>query len=306
MDLSYVIPVYMGEESIEELTEKLVEISKKLNLSFEILLVDDGSKDRSWKKIQSLSDKHKMVKGVRLSRNFGQHYAISAGLEFCTGEHVIVMDCDLQDLPEEVPRLMEEANKGFDVVLARRRQRNDSSMRKILSRMFYQFLSYISGINHDSGVANFGVYSKRVVQAVNAMGDDSRYFPSMVKWVGFESSTIDVTQGKRNSGKSNYDFKRLTKLALDIILSFSDKPLVFAAKAGATISAISFSFALYIFFRAINGQISALGYPSLMVSIWFLAGLILLTISIVGLYVGKTFENSKQRPRFIVMETTRQ
>jgi len=306
LDLSYVIPVYMGEESIEELTEKLVEISKKLNLSFEILLVDDGSKDRSWKKIQSLSDKHKMVKGVRLSRNFGQHYAISAGLEFCTGEHVIVMDCDLQDLPEEVPRLMEEANKGFDVVLARRRQRNDSSMRKILSRMFYQFLSYISGINHDSGVANFGVYSKRVVQAVNAMGDDSRYFPSMVKWVGFESSTIDVTQGKRNSGKSNYDFKRLTKLALDIILSFSDKPLVFAAKAGATISAISFSFALYIFFRAINGQISALGYPSLMVSIWFLAGLILLTISIVGLYVGKTFENSKQRPRFIVMETTRQ
>jgi dolichol-phosphate mannosyltransferase len=296
----------MGQESIEELTEKLVEISKKLNLSFEILLVDDGSKDRSWKKIQSLSDKHKMVKGVRLSRNFGQHYAISAGLEFCTGEHVIVMDCDLQDLPEEVPRLMEEANKGFDVVLARRRQRNDSSMRKILSRMFYQFLSYISGINHDSGVANFGVYSKRVVQAVNAMGDDSRYFPAMVKWVGFESSTIDVTQGKRNSGKSNYDFKRLTKLALDIILSFSDKPLVFAAKAGATISAISFSFAIYIFFRAINGQISALGYPSLMVSIWFLAGLILLTISIVGLYVGKTFENSKQRPRFIVMETTRQ
>jgi len=208
-------------------------------------MVNDGNLDGSWETIVELTKKDNRVKGLNLSRNFGQHNAITAGLAHCTGEWVIVIDCDLQDQPEEIRRLLEKAEEGFDIVLAQRINRRDSLLKKILSKIFYKILSYLTESKQDYRVANYGIYSKKVIKAILDMKDYIRYFPTMVRWVGFRQVTIEVEHSDRVSGKTSYSVKMLFKLALDIILSFSDKPLRLTIKLGLWISFLAILYALY-------------------------------------------------------------
>jgi glycosyltransferase involved in cell wall biosynthesis len=238
--------------------------------------------------------------GVKLSRNFGQHYAISAGLSLAKGQHVVVMDCDLQDRPEEIPLLLRKAAEGYDIVLGRRAVRKDGWFKRGCSRLFYGVLSWLTGIKQDPAIANFGVYSHKVIAAINSMPESIRYFPTMVRWVGFGTTTIDVAHAGRPEGASSYNLRKLFNMALDICLANSDKPLRIFVGTGFAVSLVGFVFAGYTLFLALRGKIEVLGYASLMVSLWILSGLLIVIIGIVGLYVGKTFEGIKRRPAFIV------
>jgi len=275
-------------------------------MSYEIILVEDGSPDQSWEAICDCCADFDKVRGLKLSRNFGQHYAISAGLSQARGNWVVVMDCDLQDQPADIPRLLKKANEGFDVVLARRAQRNDSWFKRVGSWMFYGVLGWLTGLQQDPAIANFGVYSQRVIQAINRMPETIRYFPTMVRWVGFRATTIDVRHCGRAAGKSSYSLHKLANLALDICLAYSDKPLRIVVSTGFLISLTGFLFAVLTLIQALQGKILVLGYASLIVSIWILSGLIILIVGVVGLYVGKCFEGVKRRPAFIISEEVHQ
>lgn len=305
IEISVIIPVYKAEENLDELIERLKTQLGLITNSYEIILVDDGSPDDSWYKILTNS-KHNPghIKGVKLSRNFGQHYAITAGIDYCVGKWTIVMDCDLQDRPEEIPNLYKKALEGYDIVLASRTLRRDKFLKSTFSKIFYTILSYLTGTYHDPHVANFGVYSYKVINGVKDMRESIRYFPTMVRWVGFKSTTIPVVHAERLKGKTTYDFKKLLSLAIDIILAYSDKPIRLSIKFGFLISLISFLFAVVIFYFALTGKVLVSGYASLIISLSFFSGLIISILGIIGLYVGKTFEVTKKRPLYFVDEKT--
>ena len=298
--ISIISPIYRAENSIHILISRLIETLNIISDNFEIILVDDNSPDDSWSEIQKICRKDSRIKGIQLSRNFGQHYAITAGLENAKGEWIVVMDCDLQDRPEEIVNLYNEAIKGFDIVLASREIRKDSFHKKIFSKLFYKALSYLTGQKIDNSVANFGIYHKKVIDSILSMKDSIRYFPTMVNWVGFNKTKINVIHSERIHGESTYNFKKLFKLALDVILINSDKPIRLIIKFGLLMSIFSFSFAAYYLFAYLIGEIEVVGFTSLIISIWFLSGFILMTLGIVGLYIGKTYEAVKNRPFYIV------
>lgn len=304
MKLSIVSPVYRAELVLDELVERISNNIPSAFNSFEIILVDDFSPDKSWQKIVEISKKNKNVFGFKLSRNFGQHYAITAGLNQVTGDYVVVLDCDLQDQPEEIDKLFNESQKGFDIVLARRYERKDSLYKKTVSKLFYKTLSYLTGTKQDATVANFGIYSKQVINEVVKLEEKIKYFPTMVKWVGFSTSFVNVEHASRSEGKSNYNLKKLLNLALDIILAYSDKPLRLIIKFGLSIALISFAMVVYVLYEKVTGKVSVSGYASLIISIWFLSGCLLTTLGVVGLYIGKIFEGVKNRPSYIIEKTT--
>jgi len=300
--LSVVSPVYRAERLVEKLVDEIRAALESLGISFEIILVEDGSPDKSWESICKTCCKFSEVRGVRLSRNFGQHYAISAGLSLAHGNWVVVMDCDLQDRPAEIPRLLEKAKEGYDVVVARRAMRQDGFLKKLSSKIFYGTLGWLTGTTHDPAIANFGIYSAKVIAAINSMPESIRYFPTMVRWVGFRTESLDVEHAARPEGKTSYNLRRLFNLALDICLAYSDKPLRMAVGTGFAVSLIGFVFAGFTVVQAFRGEIQVLGYASLIVSLWVLAGLMIFIMGVVGLYVGKCFEGVKRRPTFIIRE----
>lgn len=303
MLLSIVSPVYKAEKIIDELVKRLTTTLTAITEDYEIILVDDRSPDNGWDKIQEWCKADSRIKGIRLSRNFGQHYAISAGLDHVKGEWVVVMDCDLQDAPESIPDLYKKAQEGYDLVVARREDRKDHFFKRSFSRLFNRVLSYLTGTEYDEAIANFGIYNKRVIDQIRGMRESIRYFPTMVKWVGFHAAEIVTTHAERFEGNSSYNFRRLLHLALNIILAYSDKPLRLCLKFGLSIAGISFLFACFNFIKWLSGSITEPGFTSIIISIWFLSGCILFTIGVAGLYIGKTFEQARNRPIYILDKT---
>ena len=300
MHLSVVSPIYNAALHLEEFVTELEKYILPITNDYEIVLVDDFSPDNSWKHIESICTKHPKVKGIKLSRNFGQHYAITAGLDNAIGEWIIVMDCDFQDAPSEIPNLYNKTKEGFDVVLARRINRKDGFVKKLFSKLFWKTLGWLTGTNIDHTVANFGIYNKKVIQAVCSLRESIRFFPSMILWVGFSKTTLDVKHQERQTGTSGYNFSRMFKLALDVMLAYSDKPIRLVIKMGFFISLFTLLIGLYYLYLNITHQILVPGYTSLIISIWFLSGLIILILGILGLYIGKTFEGVKNRPIYII------
>lgn len=298
--LSIISPVYRAENVLAELISRIKSSVSGLTSEIEIILVDDYSPDNSWIEIERLASLHPEIKGIKLSRNFGQHYAITAGLDAAIGDWIVVMDCDLQDRPEEIPNLLAAAQQGYDVVLARRSNRQDGFFKKLSSKLFYRTLAWLTGSKQDESIANFGIYHSKVIKEVISMRESIRYFPTMVKWVGFRQTSIEVVHAERSEGNSNYNFKRLFNLALDIMLAYSDKPIRLTVKFGLLVALTGFLFALYTMFQYLQGEIIVAGYASLIISLWMLTGFLLITLGIVGLYVGKTFEGVKQRPIYII------
>lgn len=297
---SIVVPVYGCKTALFELYLRLKSTLEPISPDFEIIMVNDSSPDQAWDAIVEIARKDVRVKGIHFSRNFGQHYAITAGLEHSSGEWVVVMDCDLQDRPEEIAGLHQKAMEGWDVVLASRANRKDGLLKRLSSKIFYSLLGYLTNTEQDASIANFGIYHRKVIDAILQMGDYQRYFPTMVKWVGFTRTKIPVEHAQRDEGKSSYTFGKLLRLAIDVILSFSDKPLRLTVKFGFFLSSLAFVFALFNLVLYFTGNIKVPGYTSLIVSVWFLSGLIITLIGVVGLYIGKTFDKVKGRPTYIV------
>jgi dolichol-phosphate mannosyltransferase len=304
LHISVVSPVYKAPKILPELVARLEKSLSEITDLFEVILVDDGCPWDSWSVIEELAKNFKFIKGIKLSRNFGQHYAITAGLDHAKGEWVVVMDCDLQDQPEEISKLYNEGQNGFDIVLAARENRKDNPLKKLFSKFFYRSLSYLSGAKYDHRVANFGIYSRKVITAINQFREPIRYFPGLVQYVGFKSTTINITHASREEGQTSYSLKRLFKLALDVILAYSDKPLRTIIKLGLLISLLSFAYVAYSLWQWYNDLIIVPGYTSLIASVWFLSGVLISTLGVIGLYLGKTFEAVKSRPIYLVSEVS--
>lgn len=302
MELSVVVPVYGSPQSLNELVERLRKVIQGHTKNFEIILINDGCPLNSWEIIKILSVQYHEVVGVNLSRNFGQHYAITAGLELSIGDNVIVMDCDLQDHPEEIPNLIKEIKNGYDLVQIKREHRRDSFLKKMSSLLFHKFLSYMTDTNSDESIANYGIYSRKVINSYLRIKEQVRSFPLHVKWLGFNSTTVVGRHNERHSGASSYTFNKLLNMALDLIISFSDKPLRIMVKFGLSMSLLSMILACYFFYNWYINKVSVDGWASLIVSIWFLSGVIIMMLGIVGTYVAKTFDESKGRPIYIIDE----
>lgn len=302
--ISVVSPVYGCPGALNELCERLHATLGLITESYEILLVNDASPDNSWEIIKEQARKDPRVKGINLSRNFGQHYAITAGLDFAAGEWVVVMDCDLQDLPEEIRNLYITAKFGFEIVVARRANRKDSPLTIALSRLFYLLFKQLTNTKLDHNVANFGIYSHRVVKVLQTFKERSRSFGIMVNSIGLRKTEIDVLHGVRRHGRSSYSFYKKLNFALDNILNHSDKLLVLTVKLGIFISVTSILVAGAMIVRYFLFPSEIIGWPSLIVSLFLSTGLILGAIGIVGLYVGKIYNETKQRPLYILQEIT--
>lgn len=303
MDLSVVSPVYRGEKMLSELVERIHKAISPLTDNYEIVLVNDCSPDNSWERISEICKVDKKVKGVNLSRNFGQPYAITAGLTYAKGNYIAVIDCDLQNKPEDLPAMYQKALEGYDVVSARRVVREDTFMKRMSSAIFHRVYDFLSGFETDKAVAEFGIYSRKIVDVYCSIPEYSRSFVELIHTLGFKKTTVDVLHDHRLEGKSSYNLYRLLKLSYDSIISNSNRPLHLAVALGLIMSILSFLMAIYNIFAKFWGLNEVAGYTSTIFSIWFVGGLLLLMMGVLGLYIGKIFDQVKGRPVFIVSDT---
>ena len=303
VEISIVSPVYRAAPIIDKLVEQISHEVSQLTSKFEIILVEDRGPDNSWEKILENCEKYDFVKGIRLAKNCGQQHAMQCGLDASRGEIIITMDCDLQDDPKEIRKLYEKSKEGFDIVVARREERQDSFLKKAVSKLFNNLMSYLTGTEQDSAVANFVLFNRSAVDALSQMNDYNRYYPMMIQWVGFRKAKVDIQHAEREIGKSSYSFRKRISLALDAILAFSDKPLRLTAILGVFVSVLSILAALYLIWSHLMGSSPVAGWTSLAVLVSFFSGIIISLLGMVGLYVGKIFESVKRRPTYIVDTT---
>lgn len=299
--LSVVVPVYCCKACIGELTTRVrTSLEARGVADFEIILVNDGSPDDCWADIVRLGNSDARVKGLDLSRNFGQHAAISAGLQASTGDWVVLMDCDLQDPPEAIPLLLDAVRSGFDIALARRLHRQDGWAKALFGTLYYRLLSYMTGTHIDPSVGTFRVLSRRVVNSFNRMGERTRFFGAMINWLGFSVTYVDVEHAARKHGSSSYSFWKLIRLGMDGILSFSDKPLRLTVALGLAMILSSGSYVGYLVLRNVLYGTEAVGWNSLIATIFLSTGITISVLGVTGIYVGKIFEESKGRPLYLV------
>lgn len=302
-DFSVVSPVYACEGCLEELCDRLRVTFDGMKANYEIILVCDASPDDSWQRIREIAERDPRVTGLLLARNVGQHAAISAGLEHARGKWIVVMDCDLQDVPEEIPALHAKVREGFDMVFAQRVERQDTWLKRFSSHAFYRVLGYLTGTRYDASTANFGVFSARAILAVNALSERGRFFPLMVRWAGYPTAVLPVEHARRATGKTTYSFGKLLRLAIEIVLAYSDKPLRLVAKAGVLFSVIALALVCWSVYRFLHGDVAVAGYTSIMASVWLLGGITIFCIGVVGLYIGRMFNDIKQRPYYTIDES---
>lgn len=299
MDISVVIPVYGCKKALPELYLRLTKTLQSLTEVYEIIFVNDGCPQNSWEEIEKLCATDQKIIGIELSRNFGQLKATAAGLDYSSGDWVVVMDCDLQDRPEEIINLYKKAQKGYDAVFARRRVRQDSASKIWVSKCFYKFYSLATGVKYDPALCNFSISSRKVIDNYCRMRELHRAFIMYIIWMGFRTATLDVDHNERYEGASGYNLKKRIAMAMDILTSQSDKLLKFTAAGGMMIAAISFLYVIIIFIRYFYMRIQP-GYSSIIASIFLMGGLTIMAIGVVGIYVGNIFMEVKHRPLYII------
>jgi glycosyltransferase involved in cell wall biosynthesis len=300
--LSVVSPVYRAEKIVDELVHRIREEASVITDDFEIILVEDGGPDNSWEKIEENCRKDPRVKGIKLSRNFGQHFAITAGLDFAAGDYVIVMDCDLQDNPRYIPQLVGLGRQGFDVVYTMKEERRHGFLKNILTNLFNMVFNFLIE-NRDwkahKNVGSYSLLSKKVVHAFRNVHDYQRHYLMVLRWLGFKSTFLQIEHESRFEGKSSYNISKLLIHAINGITSQSDKLLRINVVAGVFISLLAFiSILLIVFLYFTRGFLS--GWASLIVTLLFSTGVLLTSIGIAGIYIGKTFEQVKNRPKYII------
>lgn len=302
MDISVVIPVYGCRAALPELHRRLCLSLERIVDEFEIVLVDDCCPQNSWEVIKDLCAKDSRVVGIHMSRNFGQIRAITAGLDKCKGNWIVVMDCDLQDRPESIQELYEKAQEGYDVVFARREGRKDSAITKFLSKSFYKVYDYFTEGTFDSSICNFSISRRIVIDSYCRMREQNRAFTMFIRWLGFKQVAINLQADERFEGESSYNFKRKINMAFEIITSQSNKPLLFSVKFGFVIALMALIYILYLIVRVFVIGDALPGWTSTIASIYLMGGLLLCAIGILGIYVGNIFNEVKNRPLYIVAE----
>lgn len=300
MKISVVIPIYGCPEAIPELHNRLTDVLYKIaGDDYEIIMVNDSCPKGSWTKIREVCQNDSHVVGIDLSRNFGQIRAILAGLDYSTGDWVVVMDCDLQDAPEEIENLYNKANEGYDVVFARRKQRKDSAFKVFVSGLFYRLYSWATDVRYDESLENFSISNRKVIDAYCSMREMHRAFVMYIQWMGFKRTSIEVEHHERYAGKSGYNFKKRMNMAAEILTSQSDKLLRVLFRVGTVISLAAFIAVIVIVIRHFIVH-SPAGWASIVASIFLMGGLLLAGLGIVGIYVGNIFMQVKNRPLYLI------
>ena len=303
MKISVVSPVYGAEKIIPELVLQIRNALEKITKDYEILLVEDGSPDKSWAAILHECHKDPMhVKGIKLSRNFGQHYAITAGLHNSSGDYVVVMDCDLQDDPVYIPSMYDQICNGYDIVFTNKENRKHSFFKNITATTFNRIFNWLVDNKNWSSSGTVGSYSmlsRKVVEAFINYKDYRRHYLMVLRWLGFQSTSIQIEHKERYQGKSSYNLSKLLNHAIDGITSQSDKLLRLTVLLGFFLSFISFLSGVYIFIQSFIKPFQS-GWASLSILILFVGGLTITSIGFSAIYIGKIFEQTKGRPLFII------
>jgi dolichol-phosphate mannosyltransferase len=301
LHISVVSPVYKAPKILPELVARLEKSLGDITDSFEVILIDDGCPWDSWSVIEELAQNYNFVKGLKLSRNFGQHYAITAGLDHAKGDWVVVMDCDLQDQPEEIISLYRNCTeRKLDVLVASSLNRNHNHIKNITSRLYRVIFNFMTAADLERGIGNFGIYNKKVIEAVRNMGDAVKVFPVLVKWVGFNRGVLNLERDTRNTGKSSYTLIKLVQLSIDMGLAFSDKILKLGLFLGLFTSTVAFIYAVYTLLKYFQGGVTVPGYTSLLITVLLFTGLIMTFLGVLGLYISKIFQKVKNRPSYII------
>ncbi len=303
--ISVVIPIYKNEDHLSLLNQKLCIELTKITPNFEIIYICDGSPDNSWLKIKKLASSDQRVKGIDLSKNYGQQAAIMAGLSASVGEWVVVMDGDLQDNPEDIGILYKVAiAENKDLVVRRRLNRKDTKFTKLTSTIYYLIYNLlIDNIKYDGATGNFGVYSRKAVNSILQFKENDPSFAYFVKMIGYPSKYIDIEQNSRGSGSSSYTFLKRLKIALNYFISHSIKPIRLMIFFGLIVSVISFGIGMSLIYKYYQYGVSIEGWTSIAVLLFFQTGLIASFLGIIGLYIGKIFLQSKNRPQHLIQET---
>lgn len=300
--LSVVAPVFREEGNVAEFCRRVSEALASITDDFEIILVEDGGGDGSWAAIRQQAARNRRIKGVRFTRNFGQHYAITAGLDMADGDWTVVMDSDLQDRPEVIPELYAKAQEGYDVVFVARQDRPESWLYRVAQGLFYKAFRYLVGSEYDPKHGNFSIISRKVLNDFRSLHENLRFYGGILFWLGYPRASIAAAHGRRHAGRSVYSLGKRLQLAGSIIIAHSDRPLRFSIGIGFTMASLSFTYGLYIIVRALFGNVAIQGWASLIVSIYFIGGMLMLVLGIIGIYVGKMYNETKQRPLYVVAE----
>jgi len=303
-ELSVVIPIYNEVENIAVLHERLVGVLEAAGINFEVVFIDDGSRDESVKKLNELSASDRRVIVVELARNFGHQVAITAGLDFARGRAIAVMDADLQDPPEVLPQFIAKWREGHDVVYAIREHRKEGWLKRTSYKVFYRVLRRVSNIEIPLDAGDFCVMDRRVVDVLKNMPERNRFVRGIRSWVGHNQVGLPFERHARHAGTSKYTVGRLMLLALDGLISFSYVPLRVITGLGLSVSFLSLFLAVFFFVKKLLYGLSPPGYASVIVSIFFLAGIQLITLGVIGEYVGRIFEEAKRRPMYILRRVT--
>ena len=299
--ISLVCPCYNEEDVIDLFLEKVTLTLKELNRSYEIIFINDGSKDNTLEVLYRSKAKYENIRILNLSRNFGKEAALSAGLDYSIGEVVIPIDVDLQHPPELIPKFIEKWEEGYDVVLAKRADRNNDSLpKRTSSSFFYSVHNKISDINIPSNVGDFRLMTRKVVEAIKLLPENQRFMKGIFAWVGFKTTTVDYIGLERVAGETTFNGWKLWNFALDGITSFSTVPLRIWLYLGFVISFISFLFGISIVSKTLIYGIETPGYTSTITIVLFLGGIQLIGIGILGEYMGRMYKESKRRPSYII------
>jgi polyisoprenyl-phosphate glycosyltransferase len=303
VEISVVVPVYACADTLFELHRRLTESLAWTHGSYELVFVEDRGPDCSWKTLRDLAEKDPRVRAFRLSRNFGQHLAITAGLAHSRGRWTVVMDCDLQDPPEEIPRLYAKASEGFEVVLARRSHKRASFFRRLASSAYFFLLNTFAGTSIDPGHGSFSIISRKVVDAYLKFKDRDRHYLFVLYWLGFDRASIEYGHAERAAGKSSYTFRRLMSHAVGGMFFQTTVLLRWVINIGFALALVGVGTAVYFAVARVSGTAYP-GWTSLAVLLLVLGGLIIISTGVTGLYIGRIFNEVRERPLFVIDEST--
>lgn len=303
IEISIVVPLYNESDNIEYLFTRLITVVEEIGASYEVICINDGSKDNTLDKLLQLHQQNSTIKIINLARNFGKEIALTAGLDYARGAAVIPIDADLQDPPELIKQLIVKWKEGYDVVYATRRSRQGETwLKEITAKAFYQTIAKMSPVAIPANTGDFRLLDRKVVEAIKQLPERTRFMKGLFAWVGYKQTSILFDRQVRYAGRSTWNYWKLWNLAIDGITSFSLLPLKIWSYIGVAISLISLFYALFLIVRTLLFGIDVPGYASLMVAILFLGGIQLITLGVLGEYLGRVYEEVKGRPLYLVRE----
>ena len=306
MDLSVIVPIYNEEANIAELHRRLTGVVEGMKLAggYELIFINDGSRDQSLPMLRALAAHHPQVRYLDFSRNFGHQIAVTAGLDQARGEAVVIIDADLQDPPELIVDLYARFRQGYDVVYAKRRSRvGESQAKKLTAKAFYRILARITRISIPVDTGDFRIISRRVLLALRQMPEQHKFLRGQIAWVGFRQTFVEYDRAQRAGGETGYTYRKMLRFALDGITGFSDAPLKAATLMGFSVSGVAFLLMVYTLYARLVRQDYEPGWASLMMSILFLGGVQLIAVGVIGEYIARLSANVRQRPLYIIAES---